>query len=287
MQALDDFKPEDYVALSKVYADAGMLGLQRDCLERAYRLAPDEAVAVALSEIVVSVSEENDEYAVISPLFAMLSSGDYNGALEIILNDSWYPLMQPKTYVGYRNYLYSPSFDTNATLKIMVGYNALSQKTTSLWYITGENQLTYLGVDNGSASLLTCSLSGGAYDGAYTLTQCDAVNGNIFSDTGSFKGGVCGGDIVSSASLGLDERDLLTLFKGRNDFEKEEYFGVFSDAGVTQEKQRSTAAGSSGVIYAYNSGAKKYLYIIAPEAVDANTYVFTPESFEIPSPPQW
>lgn len=280
------FGPEDYGALAALYAASGNYVGERDMLEKQYRLAPADDVLAQLSALAVDPAQDLAETAkLVETLRAALAAGDADAAAAAITGDMAFDLLFPKLDRGHRRYIVS-SADPAAVLRVQAGYDDAGARCLDCWYTDGAGKARFLGYRGGAIlTYAEAAASGTAYDGAFSLWCCDAADGTVTQESGTFAAGICTGALAARRGSG-GAGTAAELWAARESTAAAEFAGTFGADGLTQEKQQTAVTGADGVVYAYDAAQKEFLYLTSTGA-DAGSFVFTSDALGVPALPSW
>lgn len=273
-----EFSQEDHKALAGLYAQEGYILKQRDMLEQSVSVYNDREAFDALQEIVVNGEEENSTVKEeLQRLEQNLSIAEYlNEAVGMMNSQEWYDAMMPRLAEGHRRY-YLEDKENGTLMTAEVGYDGAGEKYSSVWYVIGGSQLTYLTQNQYSVQMVTTGLSEGKYNGPFDAWLCLASSGDVYYETGTFENGLYSGDYTAKVRFGTEATDLFALWGTRGDMEMETYSGNFGGGGITavsQEALNGSEKKDKEVIYAIKEDKSGYLSMNAGEGTEAGSFVF-------------
>lgn len=283
----DGFETADFALLAGLYARAGRYADQRDMLEKEYRLQPAAETMNTLNHLTVTATADSQPISdAIAALAAQLAGSDIDSAAVTCCDSSLFELLFPKLSSGHRRYIYTDQ-NTKGILRIEAGYNSQQTRYVYCWYDCGDGTAVYIGCLGGS--ILTVAegrLTAGSYDGPLSVWCCNAIDGSIINDKITISAGCCQGSIASYVSSGNSQKTAAELWAARTGAAAVEYNGTFNTSGTTAEKQQTAVTGASGIVYAYNKEATKFIYLTAIGSTAAD-YIFRPAALGVADFPVW
>lgn len=281
LQKMDVFTSADYVKLAGLYADAGETEKEWRLLQIATLLAPDDAYEPLMDAVVIDATRSEELSETFAALFDAVSGSNTAAALDILCSDEWKTGTEQLLGGGCK-YAYAAD---GSTLKVLTGYSG-EERDDRVWLVGEGGSVTFLRVKADSLVSVTSDYKNDAYEGAFISERLNFDNGVYFKDAGTFAAGLCDGDFTSEIVWDDDEEDadLKAMYERKSASEDaSEYTGSF-EAGKAKAASQS---GVKGVIYAYASGNKDYIYATLGEDESAGDYVFDCEVFGLELPPEW
>lgn len=282
-----EFSEEDYQALARIYAEAGLIRKQRDMLEQSYRLFAGEEAFAQLQELAVNLEEEDAEIAeAVQTMLQNLELSEYLGeAIHMIGSREWLETMMPRLSKGQRNYFLAEN--GAVTLSVQAGYDEMGIPFSNVWRKGAEGQVTLLQRYGSTVQLMNTALSeAGAYEGAFEAWRIDRADSSIYHEQGTFSGGAYTGDYTVELHRGTEAGDFFDLFSNREGMSYTLFAGSFGGEGKTALEQPSDAqkqkllaeSGSDDcVVYAHSEDEKEWLYLETAKE-ETESYRFTAES---------
>lgn len=232
--AMDVFGEGDYEELARIYGSRGDWQGQRRMLFKLLRLYPSEEHARMLSEVTVYRDDTEEDMAVLA--------GQIRGALEqqdamtlkaLTATQEWKRLLQEDLDAIETRTCYQAGEET---LQVAAGGPAVEITCRS-----EQGNLMFYRQESDQIVLGSAILQDGAYAGEVKVSYCDGEGNVIHTIQGTMKNSMCVGPVT-------------IVYQGV------EYTGTFSEEGVTVEEQLKEVTEQGGVVYAYGSGGKAYLY---------------------------
>ena len=206
-----EFTMEDYQALAGLYGEAGLIRRQRDMLEESYRLYEDAQAFETLQGLAVNLDEEEEDVrAEAQTMLQNLELSEYLGeAVHMVASDEWLDTMMPKLYQGQRNYFLKQ--DERAALTIQAGFDAAGNPFSNVWYVSGENQVTFVSRAGSVVQVMTTGLAEGAYNGAFEIWTINSATGDVYREQGTFSNNVVTGEYTAAVHQGSEAGDAFDL----------------------------------------------------------------------------
>lgn len=284
----------DYVELSALYEQEGMIQKQRDALEAGYCLFGSKELLVMLQDITVNVAENAGILAEAERMHQNLDLDEYlDEGIAAILSEDWFTLMMPKLKEGHRNYYYRTEAGEN--LFMQAGYDDAGQKYSKVWHVNNENQVRYVYQSGESVQMFQTVLKDGQYDGNFESWVCLAGTGSVYHESGMISDGILTGDYTAEVHFGKEGSDLFALWQSRKDMEMIAFSGNFGTDGrttLTQPKaeRHQVTHGGNGqdgyVVYAYDENGDNYLFVNTDESVEGSV-IFGMDFMELSAYPQF
>ena len=254
---MDAFEEADYVALAQVYSDLEEKMLQRDILSKVLRLYPSREYAEQVSAIVVQENGENEEMvALAEQMMAALDLHDTVALQGLTGQEEWRRILQGGMLGVETRTRYCQGEDV-----LQIGADGAR---TEITWLGADGRFCFYQGDETGAVLGEAVLKDGAYNGAATVAYSDAEGNIVRSYSGTLQDGICVDQITVEYQGGT-------------------YTGKLNADGTTAEEQYQKVTDAGGVVYAYTSDGKAYLYQeeAAPESfrMDA-AYLGFPEYLE-------
>ena len=230
--ARDLFTEQDYLDLAQLYADAGDTAAQRRMLWQALHLYPSDAYAERLERLIVERDASSAEAAaLIASLKQALEERSASALRMLVASGDWRSVMQeaPEMFTTRTRYR-----DTALTAQIVS-----DDFETTVCLLDGGGGYLYGRVNEAGALIASAQYTGGAYEGAAAVRWFDAQD-ELYKDYAvTLQGNVCVGELTVT-------------------YDGVTYTGTLDENGKSTEKQQTNA---NGVVYAYQNGGNKYLYL--------------------------
>ena len=234
LYAMDLFGEEDYLALAQIYANQGNWEQQRSMLSKVLRLYPSREYAQMLSDIVIRGDSSDQTLAALAgQIIPALEQQDAQALLGLIQNTQWRQVF-PETLDGIETKVHYT--DNGGVLQIFT-----DGLTAELTWHTASGGFFLCRNDSAGTLLLSAFLENNAYNGPFSASCLDPSGAELKFVQGTLSGGVC--------------IDRLTIR-----YQGTEYQGTFDNAGKTEEEQLKEVLQKGGVLYAYDTKQKTYLY---------------------------
>ncbi len=253
--ARDLFTEQDYVDLAQLYADAGDAAAQRRMLWQVLHLYPSDAYANRLAALIVERDDSSAEAAALVERLPQALEGRDAAALRtLVASADWQNTMQeaPEMYATRTRYragtltaqIVSDNFETTVSL------------------LDDSGAYLYGRINEAGALIGAAQYVDGAFTGEATVGWFDAAN-ELYKDyTVTLQGNLCVGDVT-------------VVYEGAT------YTGTLDENGKSTEQQQS---GANGVVYAYQSGGNRYLYL---ENTTAEDFRLDCEAIGLPAAEIW
>ena len=230
--ARDLFTEQDYQDLAQLYADAGNDAAQRRMLWQVLHLYPSDAYAERLERLIVERDASSEAAAaLIDNLKQALEERSASALRMLVASGDWRSIMQeaPEMYATRTRY-------RDGTLTVQIVSDDFE---TTVCLLDGGGSYLYGRINEAGALIASAQYTGGAYEGEAAVCWFDAQN-ELYKDYAvTLQGNVCVGELT-------------VVYDGVT------YTGTLDESGKSQEQQQSNA---NGVVYAYQSGGNKYLYL--------------------------
>ena len=232
--AMDVFREEDYEELARIYGNMGDWQGQRRILFKLLRLYPSVEHAEMLSA--VTVYRDDTEEAMVSLAGQIKTAMEIQDAVtlrNLALSEEWRHLLQEDLDAIETHTRYQAGEEI---LQIAAGGPAVE-----ITWRDGQGHFLFYQGDTVAAVLGSASLTDREYAGDVKVIYSDAEGNVTKSFQGTLKNGVCVGE-------------LKIVYQGV------EYMGTFLEDGSTAEEQPAEILEQGGVVYAYSSDGRTYLY---------------------------
>lgn len=253
--ARDLFTEQDYLDLAQLYADRGDAAAQRRMLWQVLHLYPSDAYAERLERLIVERDASSEaNAALIANLRQALEERSASALRMLIASGDWRSIMQeaPEMYATRTRY-------RDGTLTVQIVSDDFE---TTVCVLDGGGSYLYGRVNAAGALIAAAQYTGGAYEGEAAVCWFDAEN-ELYKDYAvTLQGNVCVGE-------------LKVVYDGIT------YTGTLDESGKSQEQQQSNA---NGVVYAYQEGGNKYLYL---EDVTADDFLLDCTAIGLPAAEIW
>ncbi len=279
----DAFTEEDYLALARLYLDAGENRQARDLLEKGQCLSPTSAKAELLDTVCVDINtEEAGLKDALNPLLESLASGDRDGAADCLMSEGLYEKLESRVFGGSRRYLGKAG---GGTVKLEAAPDGSGADRLRLWYFDG-GRVTLMRVSTGELFIAEAAVKDNSYEGDFSTEVYTASDGSVLMDSGTVSGGIVTGAVTTELYTGTEATELPNLWAGRAELERTVYTGELDEEGHALAEQASGLE-EGQIVYAYTEGDNSYIYMIADQEDTAEGFVFTAESFGLEPLPQW
>lgn len=253
--ARDLFTEQDYLDLAQLYADAGDAAAQRRMLWQVLHLYPSDAYAERLERLIVERDASSEAAAaLVANLKQALEERSASALRMLVASGDWRSIMQeaPEMYATRTRY-------RDGTLTVQIVSDDFE---TTVCLLDGEGSYLYGRVNGAGALIAAAQYTGGAYEGEAAVCWFDAEN-ELYKDYAvTLQGNLCVGELT-------------VVYDGVT------YTGTLDENGKSQEQQQSNA---NGVVYAYQDGGKKYLYL---EDVTAEDFRLDCTAIGLPAAEIW
>lgn len=256
--AMDVFGEEDYEELARIYGSKGDWQRQRRILFKLLRLYPSEEHAALLSAVTVYRDDTEGEMAVLAgQIREALELQDAAALRALTATGEWRRLLQEDMDAIETRTCYRAGEET---LQVSAGGSAVE-----ITCLDGQGYLMFYRDENDRIVLGGATLRDGVYTGDVRVSYFDGEGNVTHSVQGTLGNGVCVGQVTIA-------------------YQGVEYAGTFAEDGTTVEEQLKEVTERGGVVYAYGSGGKAYLYQenVGPEDFRIDT-VF----LELPEYEEW
>ncbi|MCM1539713.1 MAG: hypothetical protein NC121_00450 [Blautia sp.] len=256
--ARDLCREEDYLELSRLYADVGDMAAQRRMLWWVFRLYPSEEYAGQLQELAVQrTAEEEPAAAMITALKQALTERDAAALRAAVGSDGWRELFQeaPELYATRTRY-------TDGELTAQIVSDAY---VTEVVLLAADGTCLYGHVNDAGSLVASAVYADGAYNGDAEVCWFDAENTLYKKYQTVLRNDVC----VDSIFV---------------EYEGIPYKGALNGDGSTAEQQQEKVTQAGGVVYAYQEGGSRYLY---QEDATVDTYRMDCLSMGLPHMEIW
>ncbi len=230
--ARDLFTEQDYLNLAQLYEDAGDSAAQRRMLWQMLHLYPSDAYAERLERLIVERDASSEETAaLINSLKQALQERNASALRLLVASGDWRSLLQeaPEMYATRTRYR-----DAALTAQIVS-----DDFETTVCLLDGEGGYLYGRINEAGALIASAQYTQSAFEGAASVCWFDAQNELYKEYAAMLQGNVCVGELTVT-------------------YDGDTYTGTLDENGKSTEKQQTNA---NGVVYAYQNGGNKYLYL--------------------------
>lgn len=237
--ARDLFTEQDYLDLAQLYADMGDAAAQRRMLWQVLHLYPSDAYAERLERLIVERDASSEETAaLIGSLRQALEERNASALRVLVASGDWRSIMQeaPEMFATRTRY-------RDGTLTVQIVSDDFE---TTVCLLDGGGSYLYGRVNEAGALIAAAQYTGGAYEGEAAVCWFDAQDDPYKDYAVTLQGNVCVGGLT-------------VVYDGVT------YTGTLDENGASTEQQQSNA---NGVVYAYQSGGNRYLYLEGVAAED-------------------
>ena len=212
-----------------------------------------------------------------------LELSEYLGeAVHMAASDEWLDTMMQKLYQGQRNYFLKQ--DERAALTIQAGFDAAGNSFSNVWYVSGENQVTFVSRAGSVVQVMTTGLAEGAYNGAFEIWTINSATGDVYREQGTFSNNVVTGEYTAAVHQGSEAGDAFDLWSNREGLSYVTYTGAFDSEGKTTLEQPSESAiarllseseSERAVVFAYGEDESDCLFAELSGDTQAEGYLFS------------
>lgn len=237
--ARDLFTEQDYVDLAQIYADAGDAAGQRRMLWQALHLYPSDAYAERLESLIVERGASDEKAAaLVTALRQTLEQKDASALRTLVASGDWQSTFQeaPEMFATRTRYR-----DGGLTAQVVS-----DNFETVLSLLDDTGAYLYARVNEAGALIALAQYTEGAYNGAASVCWFDAQNELYKEYAVTMQGNVCVGELTVT-------------------YDGASFTGTLDESGKSTEQQQS---GANGVVYAYEAGGNRYLYLENATAED-------------------